>query len=48
MIIVKEKAEAKKLYALSLWFEEVIKMVEKYWNVRSDLVCIAYCDKNHQ
>ena len=48
VIIVKGEAEAKKLCIWELQFGEVFKVVERYWNTGSGLVCMTCCSIGHQ
>ena len=48
LIMVKGKAEAKKLYALGLRFGEAVKVIERYWDAGPGLICMNCCYIRHQ
>lgn len=48
IIIVKWETKAKKLFALSLYFESFIKVVEKYKEARPRLVCMIFCEISYE
>lgn len=40
IIMVKNKAKAKKLYKSGLCFGGLVKVIEKYWEAESSSICI--------
>ena len=46
--MVEGETKAKKLYALGLHFEGLIRVVEKYWEARPSLVYMTCCGIGHE
>ena len=48
VITVSSKNEAKKLFASGLQFGGILKIVEKYWESESSLVCLTCSSIGHE